>query len=95
MVNPAVPAGSVTNIVTQGITMPDDGNNIIDIAVAPTSTKLKTPPWAAGPRLTMSFPGFSGTGYVSLGSGVAGGFVEFSGESERTGGILPHLRQWE
>src|SRR5262245_42185276 len=32
-VNPAVPAGIVTNIVTQGITMPDDGNDMIDIAV--------------------------------------------------------------
>jgi hypothetical protein len=36
LVNPNVPAGSVTNIVTQGITMPDGGNTIIDIAAAPT-----------------------------------------------------------
>ena len=77
-VNPAVPAGSVTNIVTQGVfTLPDDSNDIIDIAAAPISYEAENATVGGGARVDNSFLGFSGTGYVSLGSGVAGGFVDF------------------
>jgi Domain of unknown function (DUF4394) len=77
-VNPAVPAGSVTNIVTQGVfTLPDDSNDIIDIAAAPISYEAENATVGGGARVDNSFQGFSGTGYVSLGSGVAGGFVDF------------------
>jgi hypothetical protein len=76
-VNPAVPAGSVTNIVTQGIAMPDDGNDMIDIAVTLDSYEAENATLGGGSMVGTSFPGFSGTGYVSLGSGVAGGFVDF------------------
>jgi hypothetical protein len=71
-INPALPAGSVTNIVTQGITMPDDGNDIIDIAVAPDSYEAENATLGGGSKVATTFPGFSGTGYVSLGDGVDG-----------------------
>jgi hypothetical protein len=77
LLNPAVPAGTVTNIVTQSITMPNDTNNIIDVAVSSDRYEAENATVGGGARVDTSFPGFSGTGYVSLGSGVAGGFVEF------------------
>jgi hypothetical protein len=77
-VNPAVPAGSVTNIVTEGVfTLTDDSNDIIDIAAAPISYEAENATVGGGARVDNSFQGFTGTGYVSLGSGVAGGFVDF------------------
>ena len=96
-VNPAVPAGSVTNIVTEGVfTLPDDANDIINIAAAPISYEAENATVGGGARVDNSFQGFSGTGYVSLGSGFAGGFVNFQVNHEHgRGGILPHLRQWE
>jgi Domain of unknown function (DUF4394) len=80
MVNPAVPAGSVTNIITQGITMPDDGNNIIDIAAAPTSYEAENATVSGGYRVDASIPGFSGTGYARFtgASPSADSFVEFA-----------------
>ena len=77
MVNPVVPAGSVTNIVTQGITMPDDGNDIIDIAAAPTSYEAENATQGGGNIVQANFPGFSGTGFVNYADGVAGGFTQF------------------
>jgi hypothetical protein len=77
LLNPAVPAGTVTNIVTQSITMPNDTNNIIDVAVSPDTYEAENATVGGGAMVGNSFPGFRGTGYVSLGSGVAGGFVEF------------------
>jgi hypothetical protein len=86
-VNPAVPAGSVTNIVTQGVfTLTDDSNDIIDIAAAPISYEAENATLGGGARVDASFPGFKGTGYASLGSGVAGGFVEFQVNQDSSGG---------
>jgi hypothetical protein len=68
----------VTNIVTQGVfTLSDDSNDIIDIAAAPISYEAENASVGGGAMVGNSFLGFSGTGYVSLGSGVAGGFVDF------------------
>jgi Domain of unknown function (DUF4394)/Carbohydrate binding module (family 6) len=75
-VNPNVPAGSVANIVTRGITMPDDGNNIIDIALAPSFYQAENATLGGGATIASNFPGFSGTGYVSFGDS-AGSSVEF------------------
>ena len=75
-VNPNVPAGSVANIVTRGLTMPDDGNNIIDIALAPSFYEAENATLGGGATIATNFPGFSGTGYVSLGDS-AGSSVEF------------------
>jgi hypothetical protein len=75
--NPAVPAGTVTNIVTQSITILNDANNIIDVAVSPDTYEAENATLGGGARVDTSFPGFRGTGYVRLGDGVAGGFVEF------------------
>jgi Domain of unknown function (DUF4394) len=77
LLNPAVPAGTVTNIVTQSITMPNDTNNFIDVAVSSDRYEAENATVGGGAMVGNSFPGFTGTGYVSLGSGVAGGFVEF------------------
>jgi uncharacterized protein DUF4394 len=77
LLNAAVPAGTVTNIVTQGITMPNDTNNIIDVAVSSDTYEAENATVGGGAMVGNSFPGFRGTGYVSLGSGVAGGFVDF------------------
>jgi Domain of unknown function (DUF4394) len=77
LLNAAVPAGTVTNIVTQGITMPNDTNNIIDVAVSPDTYEAENATVGGGAMVGNSFLGFRGTGYVSLGSGVAGGFVDF------------------
>jgi Domain of unknown function (DUF4394) len=77
LVNPAAPAGSVTNIVTQGITMPDDGNDIIDIAAAPTSYEAENATQGGGNIVQANFPGFSGTGFVNYADNVAGGFTQF------------------
>ena len=68
----------MTNIVTEGVfTLPDDANDIIDIAAAPISYEAENATVGGGARVDNSFQGFSGTGYVSLGSGAAGGFVDF------------------
>jgi hypothetical protein len=75
-INPSVPAGTVTNIVTQGITMPDDGNNIIDIAAALDTYQAESGTLGGGARVDSINAGFRGAGYVVLGNGVAGGFVE-------------------
>ena len=86
-VNPAVPAGSVTNIVTQGVfTLTDDSNDIIDIAAAPISYEAENATLGGGARVDASFPGFKGTGYANLGSGFAGGFVEFQVNQDSSGG---------
>ena len=77
MVNPVAPAGSVTNIVTQGITMPDDGNDIIDIAAAPTSYEAENATLGGGNIVEANFPGFSGTGFVNYADNIAGGFTQF------------------
>ena len=97
-VNPNVPAGSVANIVTHGITMPDDGNNIIDIAAAPSFYEAENATLGGGATVDTSFPGFTGTGSVSLGNGFAGGFVEFQvNQSDPSGDTraLRHLLQWD
>jgi hypothetical protein len=75
-VNPNVPAGSVTNIVTRGITMPDDGNNIIDIALTPGFYQAENATLGGGAAISTNFPGFSGTGSVIFGDS-AGSFVDF------------------
>src|SRR5215475_5047905 len=75
--NPAVPAGTVTPIVTQSITMPDDTNNFIDVAVTLDTYEAENATLGGGSMVATTFPGFSGTGYVRLGDGVAGGFVDF------------------
>jgi hypothetical protein len=75
-VNPNAPAGSVTNIVTRGITMPDDGNEIIDIAAASAVYQAENATLGGGATAAANFPGFIGTGYASFGD-VAGSFVEF------------------
>jgi len=85
-VNPAVPPGTVTNIVAQGFTLPDDANDIIDIAAASISYEAENATLGGGARVDASFPGFMGTGYASLGSGVAGGFVEFQVNQDSSGG---------
>jgi uncharacterized protein DUF4394 len=77
MVNPAALAGSVTNIVTRGITMPDDGNDIIDIAAAPTSYEAENATQSGGNIVQANFPGFSGTGFVNYADKVAGAFTQF------------------
>jgi len=85
-VNPAVPPGSVTNIVAQGFTLPDDTNDIIDIAAASISYEAENATLGGGARVDASFPGFKGTGYANLGSGFAGGFVEFQVNQDSSGG---------
>jgi len=75
-IDPAVPAGSVSNIVVQGLTMPDDGNNIIDIAAALNYYEAENATLGGGSAVNTTFPGFTGTGVASLGN-VAGAFVEF------------------
>ncbi|HEY8460510.1 MAG TPA: DUF4394 domain-containing protein [Blastocatellia bacterium] len=76
-VNPAAPVGSVRNIVAQGITMPDDGNALIDVAAAPTSYEAENATLGGGNKVEANFPGFSGTGFVNFADNVAGGFTEF------------------
>jgi hypothetical protein len=85
-VNPTVPPGSVTNIVAQGFTFPGDANDIIDIAAASISYEAENATLGGGARVDASFPGFRGTGYASLGSGFAGGFVEFQVNQDSSGG---------
>jgi hypothetical protein len=76
-VNPNVAAGSQTNIVTQGITMPDDGNLQIDIAAAPTSYEAENATLGGGNVVNTDHLGFSGTGFVNYTDNAAGGFTEF------------------
>jgi len=75
-INPSVPAGSVSNIVVQGITMPDDGNNIIDIAAALNFYEAESATLGGGTTVNTSFPGFTGSGVASFGN-VAGAFADF------------------
>jgi hypothetical protein len=72
-VNPNVPAGSVTNIVTNSITMPNDSNEMIDIAAAPTSYEAENGTQAGGNIVEATNLGFSGTGYANFTDNVAGG----------------------
>jgi uncharacterized protein DUF4394/alpha-galactosidase-like CBM13-containing protein len=75
-IDPTVAAGTVSNIVVPGITMPDDGNNIIDIAAALNFYEAENATLGGGSTVNTTFPGFTGTGVASLGN-VAGAFVEF------------------
>jgi len=74
--NKTAPAGSVQNVITSGMTMPNDGNEIIDIAVAPSNYEAESATVGGGATVASNFPGFNGTGYVNFGN-VAGSFVEF------------------
>ena len=76
-VNPNVPAGTLANIVINGISMPDDGNDFIDIAAAPGFYEAENATLGGGATANTNFSGFIGTGSVSLGDGFAGGFVDF------------------
>jgi Domain of unknown function (DUF4394) len=75
-VNPAAPAGSVQDVLTYGVTMPDDGNEIIDIAAASPNYEAESATLGGGATVASNSPGFFGTGYASFGD-VAGSFVEF------------------
>jgi hypothetical protein len=75
-VNVAAPAGSVQDVLTYGVTMPDDGNEIIDIAAASPNYEAESATLGGGATVASNFPGFFGTGYASFGD-VAGSFVEF------------------
>jgi hypothetical protein len=57
LLNAAVPAGTMTNIVTQGITMPNDTNNIIDVAVSPDTYEAENATVGGGATVGNSFPG--------------------------------------
>jgi hypothetical protein len=83
-VNPNVPAGSVTPIVVQGIMMPDDGNDFIDIAAAPSFYEAENATLGGGAIIDTTSTGFSGTGAVRLGNGGAGAFVEFQANHKGT-----------
>jgi uncharacterized protein DUF4394/alpha-galactosidase-like CBM13-containing protein len=77
-INPAVAPGGQTNIVANGITMPDDGNNLIDCAAAPTSYQAENGTVGGGSRVDAINAGFTGTGYVNFTDGAAGGSVEIA-----------------
>ena len=76
-INPNVPAGSQTNIVTNAITMPGDSNLQIDIAAAPVIYQAENATLGGGNIVEATSLGFIGTGYVNYTDGAAGGFVEF------------------
>jgi hypothetical protein len=74
-INPAVAPGGQTNIVTNGITMPDDGNLLIDVAAAPLQYQAENGTQGGGNTLEATNAGFIGTGYVNFADNVAGGFT--------------------
>jgi uncharacterized protein DUF4394/alpha-galactosidase-like CBM13-containing protein len=74
-INPAVAPGGQTNIVTNGITMPDDGNLQIDVAAAPLQYQAENGTQGGGNTLEATNAGFIGTGYVNFADNVAGGFT--------------------
>jgi hypothetical protein len=74
-INPAVAPGGQTNIVTNGITMPDDGNLLIDVAAAPLQYQAENGTQGGGNILEATNAGFIGTGYVNFADNVAGGFT--------------------
>ena len=76
-INPAVAPGGQTNIVANGVTMPDDGNLLIDVAAAPTSYEAENATQGGGNINETTNAGFSGTGYVNFRDAAAGGFTEF------------------
>jgi hypothetical protein len=76
-INPAVAPGGQVNIVTNGITMPDDGNNLIDVAAAPLQYQAENATQGGGNRADATNTGFIGTGYANFADGVANGFTEF------------------
>jgi hypothetical protein len=75
--NPAVTPGGQTNIVTNGVTMPDDGNLLIDVAAAPLQYQAENATQGGGNRADTTNAGFIGTGYANFADGVANGFTEF------------------
>ena len=76
-INPAVAAGGQTNIVTNGITMPDDGNNLIDVAAAPLQYQGENAILGGGNITEATNAGFIGTGYINFADNVAGGTAAF------------------
>jgi hypothetical protein len=74
-INPAVAPGGQTNIVTNGITMPDDGNLQIDVAAAPLQYQAENATLGGGNITEATNVGFIGTGYVNFADNVAGGFT--------------------
>jgi hypothetical protein len=74
-INPAVAPGGQVNIVTNGITMPDDGNLQIDVAAAPLQYQAESGTLGGGNITEATNAGFIGTGYVNFADNVAGGFT--------------------
>jgi hypothetical protein len=76
LINPAVAAGTVRNIVTQGITMNDDGNLWVDVAAAPVIYQAEAGTQGGGNILESTNAGFIGTGYVNFTDNAPNGFTE-------------------
>jgi len=75
--NPAVPAGTVTRIYTDTLTLSGPPINIIDIAIAPTTYGAENATLGPGVSVEALFPGFAGTGYANFPDSGAGAYVEF------------------
>jgi hypothetical protein len=75
--NPAVAPGGQTNIVTNGVTMPDEGNLLIDVAAAPLQYQAENATLGGGNIPEATNAGFIGTGYVNFADNVAGGTTSF------------------
>jgi hypothetical protein len=89
-VNPKVPAGNVTNIITATRALTGDPINIIDIAVAPQIYQAENAQFAnraPGPIFEALFPGFRGTGYVRYPSATGDFGSEVNFQVNQTGPV--------
>jgi len=75
--DPTVPAGRVTPIYTNTLTLSGPPINIIDIAIAPTTYGAENATLGPGVSFEALFPGFAGTGYANFPDSGSGAYVEF------------------